>query len=120
LEQALEVLYHTSTVPYGPDGEQIKRHLLHCLEMHDGDRSAAVVQPDEAVATLRKLAELTRKYRRAPAPRDILSVICAVKCGGPRRRSPAVRTDLCIPGIGMSDLRLIVADALLLPIREDS
>jgi uncharacterized protein len=62
-EKALEALYHTSTVPYGPDEEQIKRHLLHCLEMHYGDLSAAVVQPDDAVLTLRKIAELTRKYR---------------------------------------------------------
>ena len=62
-EKALEALYHTSTVPYGPDEEQIKRHLLHCLEMHYGDLSAAVVQPDEAVVTLRKIAELTQKYR---------------------------------------------------------
>jgi hypothetical protein len=38
-------------VPYGPDGEQIKRHLVHCLEMHHGDRSTAVVPPDEAALT---------------------------------------------------------------------
>jgi uncharacterized protein len=62
-EKALEALYHTSTVPYAPDEAQLKRHLLHCLEMHYGDLSAAVVQPDEALMILRQIAELTKKYR---------------------------------------------------------
>lgn len=62
-EKALEALYHTSTVPYGPDEEQLKRHLLHCLEMHYGDLSAAVVQPDEALMLLRQIADLTKRYR---------------------------------------------------------
>lgn len=34
------MLYHTSAVPDGRDEEQIKRHLVHCLEMPDGERSA--------------------------------------------------------------------------------
>jgi hypothetical protein len=34
-------LSHTRTEPCGQDEEQIKRHLVHCLEMHDGDRSSA-------------------------------------------------------------------------------
>ena len=62
-EKALEALYHTSTVPYGPDEALLKRHLLHCLEQHYGDLSAAVVQPDEALTILRKVADLTKKYR---------------------------------------------------------
>jgi predicted nucleotidyltransferase len=52
-EKALEALYHASAVPYAPDEPQLKRHLLHCLEMHYGDLSAAVVLPDDARAVLR-------------------------------------------------------------------
>jgi uncharacterized protein len=62
-ERELETLYHTSPVPYGPDEALLKRHLLHCLEMHYGDLSVAVVQSDEAVALLRKIADLTKRYR---------------------------------------------------------
>jgi predicted nucleotidyltransferase len=62
-EKALEALYHTSSVPYAPDEPQIKRHLVHCLEMHYGDLSAAIVAPDETLMVLRKIAELTKKYR---------------------------------------------------------
>ncbi len=36
---------------------------MHCLEMHHGDLSTAVVQPDEAVVTLRKIAERIHRYR---------------------------------------------------------
>jgi len=38
-EQALEEVYESSTIPYGPDEPLIKRHLLHCLEAHYGDLS---------------------------------------------------------------------------------
>lgn len=62
-EKALEALYHTSKLPYGPDEALLKRHLLHCLEMHYGDLSAAVVQPDESAMLLRQIAALTEKYR---------------------------------------------------------
>ena len=62
-EKQLEALYHTSTVPYGPDEPLIRRHLRHCLEAHYGDLSAVVSQPDEAVQILRKIAELTERYR---------------------------------------------------------
>jgi len=49
-------------VPRDDDG-QIKRHLVHCLEMHHGGLSSAVVQPDAALLTLRKIAELTETHR---------------------------------------------------------
>jgi len=62
-EKALEAVYPTSTLPYGPDEPRIKRHLVHCLEMHYGDLSAAVAQPDETVQLLRQIAALTQKYR---------------------------------------------------------
>jgi hypothetical protein len=103
-ETALEALYHTSAVPYGPDGEQIKRYLVHCLEIHHGDLSTAVVQPDEALLTLRTIAELTEEVRRA-----IRGAFCPA----------AVGTDLCIPGSGMSGSGPTAPDALLHPIRED-
>lgn len=49
-------------MPYGRDEEQIQRHLVHCLEMHDGVLSTAVVQPDGAMQTLHD-RRLTQKYR---------------------------------------------------------
>jgi predicted nucleotidyltransferase len=66
-EKALEALYHTSRhsseLPYEPDEALIKRHLVHCLEMHYGDLSAVVVEPDEALRLVRRIAELTKNYR---------------------------------------------------------
>jgi predicted nucleotidyltransferase len=62
-EKALEALYHSSTVPYAPDEALIKRHLVHCLEMHYGDLSSAIVEPDEAQRLLAQIAALTEKYR---------------------------------------------------------
>jgi predicted nucleotidyltransferase len=62
-EQQLEALYHTSTIPYGPDETMIRRHLMHCLEAHYGDLSKVVAQPDEAVQLLRTIAALTERYR---------------------------------------------------------
>lgn len=62
-EQALEALYHKSELPYAADEPLLKRHLVHCLELHYGDLSAAVVEPDEALQLVRKIAALTSKYR---------------------------------------------------------
>ena len=62
-EKALEAVYHSSTVPYGPDEALIRRHLMHCLESHYGDLSTVVGQPDEAVQLLRAIAVMTERYR---------------------------------------------------------
>ena len=62
-EKALEAVYHTSTLPYGPDEALIKRHLLHCLEAHYGDLSSAVVVPGAAEQLIAQIAELVRQYR---------------------------------------------------------
>lgn len=61
-EHALEELYSTSKLPYGPDEAKLKRHLLHCLEAHYGDLSSAVTIPDESIQVLRQIAKLTSKY----------------------------------------------------------
>jgi len=44
-EKAVEALYQTSALPYGPDEARIRAHLLHCLEMHYGDLSAVIGGP---------------------------------------------------------------------------
>ncbi len=44
-ELALEAVYEQSQIPHKPDEPLLKRHLLHCLEMHYGDLSNAVVMP---------------------------------------------------------------------------
>ena len=64
---------------YGQDEEQIERHLVHCLEMHDGE---SVV-------------------RGASCPLG-----AAERGGRHRARIPAARTDLCIPGSSMSGSQL--------------
>jgi len=63
-EKALEEVYHSSALRYAPDEALIKRHLLHCLEVHYGDLTSAVVIPGEAEGLLRQIAELTERYRR--------------------------------------------------------
>lgn len=39
-EAALEPVYEASQIPYGPDEALIRKHLVHCLELHYGDLSA--------------------------------------------------------------------------------
>jgi len=63
-EKQLEVLYHSSAVPYGPDEGLIRSHLMHCLEAHYGDLSTVVAKPDEATRLLQEIARLTEGYRR--------------------------------------------------------
>lgn len=62
-EKKLEALYHTSQVPYAPDEALIRRHLMHCLEAHYGDLSAAVAEPQAETRLLREIAKLTDRYR---------------------------------------------------------
>ncbi len=58
-----EALYHTSVLPYAPDEDVIRAHLMHCLEAHYGDLSTAIAQPDEELRLLREIARLTERYR---------------------------------------------------------
>jgi hypothetical protein len=74
-KKVLEALYHTSTFPHGQDEEQIKRHLVHCLEMRDGDRG------------ILPLCAAERGGGR---------------CGRAGAGVTAACTDLCIPRSGMS------------------
>ena len=62
-EKQLEAVYHASAVPYAPDEALIRSHLLHCLEAHYGDLSAAVARPDEERRLLQQIAGLTERYR---------------------------------------------------------
>jgi len=62
-EKQLETLYHTSTLPYGPDEARLRRHLMHCLEAHYGDLSTVVVDPAAETRLLREIAKLTERYR---------------------------------------------------------
>lgn len=62
-EKQLEAVYHSSTLPYGPDEALIRSHLLHCLEAHYGDLSSAVAKPDQERQILQQIAKLTEGYR---------------------------------------------------------
>jgi predicted nucleotidyltransferase len=58
-ELQLEQLHVTSTLPTRPDEARVKELLLAALEEHYGSLEKCVVEPDRAVATLRKIqAEL--------------------------------------------------------------
>lgn len=63
-EHDLERAYAASTLPYGPDEVLLKRHLMHCLEAHYGDLSAAVQLPGAEAELLYQIAALTRRYAR--------------------------------------------------------
>jgi hypothetical protein len=62
-EKSLEVAYHSSKLPYGPDEEKIKKLLLECLEEHYGDLSHAVVMPDKAIQALRDISSIIDRNR---------------------------------------------------------
>jgi hypothetical protein len=66
-ERDLEKLYHSSTLPYGPDQGKIKQLLIDCLEEHYGDLSSCVVNVDAAVMALREIAGVVSKYERLVA-----------------------------------------------------
>lgn len=57
-ERALERVYESSKLRYGPDEEKVKNLLLSCLEHHYGSLENAVVREDRAVAALRKIQEI--------------------------------------------------------------
>lgn len=63
-ERDLERLYHSSSLPYGPDQAKIKQLLIDCLEEHYGDLSSCVVDVDAATLALRDIGDLIRKYER--------------------------------------------------------
>jgi len=62
-EKALEKAAEESKLPKRSDEERIKQLLLDCLEEYYGDLSSSVVQPDRAVAALRKISEEIDKVR---------------------------------------------------------
>ena len=62
-ERQLEELYHSSTViPYKPDEDEIKKLLMHCLEMHYGSLNDVYIEPDKYA---KALAEVKRVIERA-------------------------------------------------------
>lgn len=60
-ELQLEKLYNESTLRHSPDEEGIKKLLMECLEMHYGDLSEVVNQPDKIIAALREIQLITAK-----------------------------------------------------------
>lgn len=61
-ELALEKLYNSSSLPYGPDEERIKRLLLQCLEQYYG--KLAVIPPSEERAALEEIEKIINRVRR--------------------------------------------------------
>lgn len=60
-EADLERAYARSVLPPAPDEPGLKRLLLECLELHYGDMSTAVVQPDAALDALREIESIVRR-----------------------------------------------------------
>jgi predicted nucleotidyltransferase len=63
-EVNLEDVYDKSTLPYEPDENKIKELLIHCLEIHYGDLSKAVIVPDKASNALQEISKIIREYER--------------------------------------------------------
>jgi uncharacterized protein len=62
-EKHLEAVYHSSTLPYEPDEDLLRSHLMHCLEAHYGNLSAVVAEPGREERLLGEIARMTEKYR---------------------------------------------------------
>lgn len=62
-EKRLEELYHTSTLPYAPNEEEIKKLLLQALEEHYGSLKETYSQPDRAISLLRDIQSLLDQNR---------------------------------------------------------
>lgn len=67
-EHALERLYETSQLRYGPDEGAIKQLLIDCLEEHWGSiqnvMDTALVSEDAPVKALEEIAAIALKFRR--------------------------------------------------------
>lgn len=55
-ENDLDKVYHTSTIPYGPDEAKIRGILIACLKAHYGDLHDAVIDSDAATRALRDIS----------------------------------------------------------------
>lgn len=60
-EKMLDEVYHTSTLPYSPDEQAIKKILLQCLEHHFGSLEHAYIEPDRYKNTLLEIQNLCGK-----------------------------------------------------------
>jgi predicted nucleotidyltransferase len=59
----LETAYQNSKLPDRPDEGQIKKLLLDCLELHYGDLSNVIVQPDASIIALKQIEDIINKNR---------------------------------------------------------
>jgi hypothetical protein len=64
-EKHLEDLYQKSSLPYGPDEEEVKTLLLNCLEHHYGSLDSCVVREDQAVRALRQISEILEQNKNS-------------------------------------------------------
>ncbi len=62
-EQALEPLYHSSTLPYKPDESKIKELLLNCLEQHYGSLSDAIIKPKSTQNLIDEIENVLPGYK---------------------------------------------------------
>ena len=60
---ALEIAYANCKLPEVPDESKLKRLLIECLEIHYGDLSKAIVQPNAAVDALREISQILERSR---------------------------------------------------------
>ena len=61
-DRSLETLFSESRIPDTPDEGRIKTILLECLEMHYGNLSDAVVDPDRNEKLIRELQDIVKRY----------------------------------------------------------
>ena len=62
-EHDLEKLYHSSSLPWGPDEQKIKDILLRCLEHHYGNLSNAIVIQNREQLAVDEIKQILEKYK---------------------------------------------------------
>lgn len=62
-EKQLEEAYSKSTLPNGPREEEIKDLLIKCMEIHFGDLSAVIVNPNILTQSLRNIRDEIQKVQ---------------------------------------------------------
>ena len=64
-EKQLEMLFRQSTLPESPSEEKVKSILLNCLEIHYGNLTGAIEDPNAPVNALREIQAVIDRHKAA-------------------------------------------------------
>jgi len=63
-EKVLEELYHTSSLQYSPDENEIKKLLLDCLEEYYGSLDQCIIESDGSLKVIEKISTIIETFNR--------------------------------------------------------